>query len=317
MGTPGNLVLTSLSDEPVAGLRLGRLDLLRMDLSGGAAPGNKQFKLHLWLQRAERLGVSRLVSFGGPWSNHLHALAATGAEAGLETVGLVRGDHSDAPSAMLQDAERWGMNLHFLSRSEYRRRGDPDYLKKVKSRFAPCLVIPEGGAGPEGVLGCSGIADRMPDGNWAAAAVACGTGTTLAGLVSAGYPGWQLLLGVSVLKGHDGLQREVADRLPQAAMTPWRVDLRFHCGGYARVSPGLREFILAFEAIQGIPLDPVYTGKLLYGLGQMIAAGEIPDGRILALHTGGLQGRRGYDWLPDHRSARDVVGQSCGTTKKR
>ncbi len=124
-------MLTRLTDAPIAGVAMGNVALLRLDAGGGLAPGNKHFKLMGNLAEARRLGVGRLVSFGGPWSNHLHALAAVGAEQGFATVGIVRGDEDTAESAMLADARDWGMQLVRVSRAEYRRRHDPDYLSRT------------------------------------------------------------------------------------------------------------------------------------------------------------------------------------------
>jgi len=295
-------VLTQLTEAPVMCTSMHNVSLLRLDQTGGLAPGNKHFKLMGNLAEARRLGVNRLVSFGGAWSNHLHALAAVGREQGFETIGIVRGDDDVAETAMLADARGWGMKIVKVSRAEYRRRFEESYLDEARSRFAPCLLIPEGGANIEGVRGCMAIADLVKT---AAPAmrrlvVSVGTGTTLAGLV-AGLGHAYNITGVSALKAATDLEQRVGESLdllnvPQAAQ--WRILHEDHCGGFARANAGLREFMLEFERVQGIALEPVYTGKMMYAIHGRLASGAWRrDEPLLAVHTGGLQGRRGYRWL--------------------
>lgn len=295
-------MLTRLSDEPVAGVGMGNVTLLRLDRVGGLAPGNKHFKLMGNLARARQLGVTRLVSFGGAWSNHLHALAAVGAEQGFATAGIVRGDDDQPETAMLADARKWGMEIVRVSRSEYRRRFDESYLDDIRSRYAPCLLIAEGGANLDGVRGCMAIAHQLQLQMPAARTVVLpvGTGTTLAGL-AAGLDGACEIIGIAALKGARDLESRVRDMLDALDVSPtarWQILHDYHCGGFARASDGLREFMLAFERVQGVALEPVYTGKMLYAIHQRLRSGQwAPTQPLLAIHTGGLQGRRGYSWL--------------------
>lgn len=276
------------------------VSLLRLDLTGGLAPGNKYYKLKGNLSLARNAHQSRILTFGGAWSNHLHALAALGHEQGIETIGIVRGEEPATPSAMLRDASNWGMKLVYVSRTEYRSRNEPEYLQCLQGRFGPCMIIPEGGADATGVQGCTQIAEliskhaRQID----RVVVAVGTGTTLAGL-AIGLPNTNEILGISVLKGAEYLEQNVHE-LVGGNSSPksdnWRILHNHHCGGYARVSPELKQFILEFEQLHRIPLDPVYTGKMLFAIHQMIKNNENP-GQTVAVHTGGLQGRRGFSWL--------------------
>lgn len=294
-------LLTRLDDTPVLGVSMANVCLLRLDRQHGPAPGNKWYKLQGNLARARELGVSRLVSFGGAWSNHLHALAAIGREQGFATVGIVRGDDAEADTAMLADARHWGMDIHRVSRSEYRRRNDPQYLAAVQRQFGPCLVIPEGGANPEGVRGCQEIGQLIRQLAPGAGLVVLpvGTGTTLAGIAAGLGPGRQVV-GVSALKGATDLAQRVQQALgacDSAVPARWRILHDDHCGGFARVSQDLREFMLAFEAAHRIPLEPVYTGKMLLAIQRRLGAGQWdPACPVMAIHTGGLQGRRGYPW---------------------
>lgn len=293
-------LLQPLSDDPVLGVSMGSVSLLRLDLTGGLAPGNKHYKLQGNISLARNKGLSRILSFGGAWSNHLHALAALGYEQGFETIGVVRGEETSTPSAMLVDACNWGMQLVYVSRSEYRQRGEPEYLESLQSRFGPCLIVPEGGANPAGVEGCKDIAALIAAGEdtFDRVVLPVGTGTTIAGLVL-GLPNAIEILGISVLKGAEYLDKNVSELLlnqGRGNSDNWRIAHNFHCGGYAKISPELKEFMGEFERVHGVPLDPVYTGKMMFAIHQMIEEGDV-GGRIVAVHTGGLQGRRGFPWL--------------------
>ena len=295
-------MLHELTNTPVLGVSLGHVSLLRLDQTGGPAPGNKSFKLRHYFSEAKRLGITRLISFGGAWSNHLHALAATGYQLGVETVGIIRGELSEEKSAMLADVRRWGMRIVYVSRQEYQQRHDVAYQQQLKKRFAPCLLIPEGGASLAGAQGCMAVADiirqRAPLARHIVVPV--GTGTTMAGLV-AGLDESFEIDGISALKGAHDLAQRVQDLLPQLPFdnhAHWRILHDYHCGGFARADLSLRQFMLAFEAIHGIELDPVYTGKMLLAIHKLRVCGHWDeDAPVLAIHTGGLQGRRGYSWL--------------------
>lgn len=300
MLTQSSTNLFQLSSTPVLGVNMDSVSLLRLDLLGGAAPGNKVFKLRDSLYTAQAAGAKRIVSFGGAWSNHLHALAALGAELDLQTIGVVRGGETETP--MLDDARRWGMRIIPVSREDYRRRYDSDWISELEQQHAPCRVIPEGGASEEGVRGCLEIAHIINRAApmFARIAVPVGTGTTLAGLV-AGLSGATEVFGIAALKGANDLEQRVQASLDASGLTaqlPWQILHDWHCGGFARVNAQLRAFMLAFEQSQGIPLEPVYTGKMLYALHSLLADGRWSAHEpVLAIHTGGLQGRRGYAWL--------------------
>jgi 1-aminocyclopropane-1-carboxylate deaminase len=299
-----NNLLTRLGSEPVNGATMANVSLLRLDRIGGLAPGNKSFKLRQNMAQARRLGIQRLVSFGGAWSNHLHAVAAFGRDAGFSTVGIVRGEATAQESPMLADARAWGMQIVNVSRTEYRRRNDVDYLEQIKQQFAPCLVIPEGGANLAGAEGAMAIAQLIRQGapETRRVVISVGTGTTLAG-VAAGLGDGYEVVGISALKGATDLEQRVAQLLVGiggSAVARWHIEHDYHCGGFARVNQPLREFMLSFEQVHSVPLEPVYTGKMLFAVQQLQLSGQWhPDTPVLAIHTGGLQGRRGYAWLAD------------------
>jgi 1-aminocyclopropane-1-carboxylate deaminase len=295
-----------LDATPVLGVSLRNVSLLRLDQTGSPAPGNKSFKLAHYFDEARHRGISRLVSFGGVWSNHLHALAAAGQHHGIATIGIVRGDECGEDTAMLADARRCGMRLLPVSREEYRQRHTVAYQQQLLAQFGPCLLIPEGGASVMGAMGCAAIAELIREHAPLARTIAVpvGTGTTLAGL-AAGLDEHRELFGISALRGAFDLDERVRDLVDALGhgvgsghCARWRVLHDFHCGGFARVDSPLREFMLAFEAMHRVSLEPVYTGKMLFAIHQLRKRGEWDtNSPVLAIHTGGLQGRRGYPWL--------------------
>lgn len=285
--------------------------MLRLDCEGGAAPGNKQFKLKPFIAQAQAEGAQRLVSFGGVWSNHLHALAAVGFEQGIATVGIVRGSPQETHTAALLDARRWGMAIEPVGRAQYRQRNDAAYQATLVQRYAPCLLIPEGGGSAVGASACAEIAAHIVSSSCAARRIVLpvGTGTTLAGIVAALPPDYEVV-GISALKGAKDLSSRVEQLLKQLGArnhARWQILHEHHCGGFARLSAPLKEFILAFEQVQKkqiaeqpeLQLDPVYTAKMLFAVFNLQVSGQWnAQEPVLAIHTGGLQGRRGFSLMP-------------------
>lgn len=287
---------------PAWELRGVEVSLWRLDRLDAAASGNKVFKLAENLQAARAAGHSRILSFGGAFSNHIHALALYGAAAGFETVGIIRGEASSQTNPTLSDASAAGMQLHFVDRETYRRwtqdeRDNPALLQELQQRFGPCYVIPEGGANALGVLGCRALGGalaqmvEMPD----VVVLPSATGSTLAGLV-AGLENRCPVLGIAVLKGGNFIAEQIRGYLRDLDAEhgdTWRIALDHHDGGYARSSAALRDFVAEFSERTGIGVEPVYSGKMLYAIHQIIERGEFASGtRVLAVHTGGMQGAR-------------------------
>jgi 1-aminocyclopropane-1-carboxylate deaminase len=265
--------------------------VLRLDQTDPKVSGNKPFKLSGYLALARKTGRNRLLTFGGAWSNHIHATAFAARSAGIACTGIIRGERPQVPSPTLQDAAAAGMDLRFVSRSEYRRLTNAP-LEELQNMYPDMIVIPEGGAGPTGVRGAAKIMDLIPEGSADWIVCACGTGTTLAGLISAA-PGGTDLLGVSVLKGHAGLYQDISELVPHAPDIQLHLTDRFHLGGYARFDALLIRFMNEFHEQHGIPTDIVYTAKLMLALDTLGSEGFFPpDSRVIAIHSGGLQGNR-------------------------
>lgn len=255
--------------------------------------GNKWRKLKYILDHALSLGAHTLISMGGAYSNHLHALAYVGRELGLKTVGLIRGEQPDTLNPTLADMRNWGMELKFVSRSDYRdlrHYKDRQDLPGINPRQ---YWLPEGGAQ---ALALKGVAElvREIDMPYDMLCVPCGTGTTLAGIIEA-VPESVSVMGFAALKNAGFLTADVESLLSRPYAN-WQINPDYHFGGFAQVNAGLMAFIEAFELKTHVPLEPVYTGKMLYGLYDLIAQGCFKPGqRIIAVHTGGLQGKRGFD----------------------
>ena len=287
--------------EPVAAAYGVRLLLWRDDLMNPDLPGNKARKLKYNLAAARQQGHHTLLTFGGAYSNHIAAVAAAGRLLGFRTIGLIRGDEPAAGAALnptLAQATADGMSLHYLDRPAYRRRAEPEFVAEQLARFGPAYVLPEGGTNALALPGCAElVAEIRHQVEFDALAVAVGTGGTLAGLLT-GLAGQQHAVGVAALKNGSFLRAEI-DALTQssAGLTCDNYSLQtdYHFGGYAKYSAGLLGFIQQFQARHGVLLDPIYTGKLLFGVLDLIGTGYFRRGSmVVAIHTGGQQAWAGW-----------------------
>lgn len=268
-----------------------REDLLHPHISG-----NKWRKLKYNLQEAQRQGHHTLLTFGGAYSNHIAATAAAGQAYGLRTIGIIRGEEHLPLNPTLALATETGMALHYISREKYRLKDEPAFLAALKEQFGQVYFLPEGGTNLLAVKGCTEIVQDI-DMAYDYICCAMGTGGTLAGIV-AGLAGQQQVLGFPALKGGDFLKEEV-QQLVQAysgeTYTNWQLITDYHFGGYAKAKPELLTFMEQFKQQHGIQLEPIYTGKMLFGLFDLITKGYFEAGsRIVAVHTGGLQGNAGF-----------------------
>ncbi len=278
--------------EPLFERRGVELWLKRDDLLHPVISGNKWRKLKYSLQHALSLGADTLISMGGAYSNHLHALAYTGHVLGLKTIGFIRGGQPDPLTPSLADMRAWGMELRFVSRADYRQ------LRLYKSWQAlPDIKpgqywLPEGGAQALALQGIAELVHEL-DSPYDVLCAPCGTGATLAGLIAAA-PKKANIIGFAALKNAGFLTADIAALLGRQ-QDNWQVNLDYHFGGFAKTNAELLAFIAGFEARTAIPLEPVYTGKMLYGLYDLLKKDYFSAGqRIIAIHTGGLQGNRGF-----------------------
>ena len=272
-----------------------RLFLKREDLINKYVSGNKWRKLRYNLEEAAKSGFSTLLTFGGAYSNHIHATAAAAREAGFCSIGIIRGEETFPLNPTLEFATGCGMELHYLSRESYRNKNELELIESLKKKFGKFYLLPEGGTNLLALKGCAEIIDEI-DIDYDMICVSVGTGGALAGIIT-GLKGRNKAIGYSALKGNF-LKEEIEKliRLNQSEYINWEVCTDYHFGGYAKFDMSLIDFINSFRRTTGIALDPVYTGKMMYGIYKMIEEGKFGERKnILAIHTGGLQGIAGFN----------------------
>jgi 1-aminocyclopropane-1-carboxylate deaminase len=246
------------------------LSIKREDLLHPLISGNKFRKLKYNLIEAEKRGFDTLLTFGGAYSNHIAATAYAGKKQDFKTIGIIRGEelsYSWRANPTLKLASEHGMRFKFVSRDSYRGKENPFYLKKLQEEFGPFHTLPEGGTNTLAVKGCEEILSPL-DADFDL--VCC-----------------SVVLGFPALKGN--FLRE--DIRKFATKDNWKLNTDYHFGGYAKVTAELIDFINDFRSRTEIPLDPVYTGKMVFGILDLIEKDYFPpETSILAIHTGGLQG---------------------------
>lgn len=263
-------------------LWLKRDDLIHEEISG-----NKWRKLKYNIAEAEKQGLERILTFGGAYSNHIAATAAAGKVFGIETVGVIRGDEG-FENKTLQDAKENGMQLHFISRAEYKLKTEERFIQQLKDQFGAFYLIPEGGANELGVQGCEEIMKEMKQ-SFDVIAISAGTGTTAAGVCRKLEN--ENLMVFPALKGGGFIKDELKQYCSEGQLQNVQLQLEYHFGGYGKTKPEQLQFMSDFFEEYGVELDKIYTSKLMFGLFDLIRKGHFKKGtKILAIHTGGLQG---------------------------
>lgn len=267
----------------------------RDDLIHPFISGNKWRKLKYNLMYAKQQGFKTLLTFGGAYSNHIYATAAAGKQFGFHTIGIIRGEEVLPLNPTLEFSKSQGMTLRYVDRQQYRNKEQQSFIDSLKEKFGEFYLIPEGGSNHLAVKGCAEIVVELQQENvdFDMICSACGTGGTLAGLVSSLSPR-QRAMGFAALKGAAFLQQEVEGLLSDSCYVNngnWSIELDYHFNGYASITYELVKFMEWFTQETGVQLDPVYTGKMLYGLCDLVEKGAFQFGEtIVVLHTGGLQG---------------------------
>ena len=266
-----------------------RLFIKRDDLIHPFVSGNKWRKLKYNLIEAKKRGFSQVLTFGGAFSNHIYSSAYAIEEAGMSSIGVIRGEELNTSNFTLNFASSHGMKFHFLDRSSYRNKYSFDVLSELKSIYGDFFLIPEGGSNEFAVEGVGEMLDELTD-DYSHICCACGTGGTLAGIANKSTS--QLIIGFPVLKNGEFLKADIDNLIDKD--TDYHLACGYHFGGYAKINRDLVIFMDDFYAATNIQLDPVYTAKMMYGVIKEIENGNIPSGsRVLAIHTGGLQGLEG------------------------
>jgi len=270
-----------------------RLSVKREDLLHPIISGNKFRKLKYNILEAKKQNKNTLLTFGGAYSNHISATAFAGKEFGFKTIGIIRGEelakdfaHTVNTNSTLNFAYKNGMKLKFVNRSVYRKKNELSFIEQLKNEFGNFYLIPQGGTNTLAVKGCEEILNEN-DTKYDYICVASGTGGTISGIINSVKPK-QKVIGFPALKG-DFLEKEIQPYIKKNKNYQWIHD--FHFGGFAKINNELIRFINDFYNQYKIPLDPIYTAKMFYGIEKLIEGDFFKKGtEILAIHTGGLQG---------------------------
>jgi len=286
-----------LQDIPTQKIKISNpnfsLFIRREDLIHPFISGNKFRKLKYNLVQAKAENHHTLLTFGGAFSNHIAATAFAGKEYGFKTIGIIRGDELESKiliNPTLKFAQECGMQFKFVTREEYRHKTEADFIENLKHEFGDFYYVPEGGTNEFAVQGCEEILTQ-DDSQYDFVCSAVGTGGTISGIINSSFP-HQKVLGFPALKG-DFLNNEIRKFVHKEN---WELITDYHFGGYGKVNPELIAFVNQFYAENQVPLDPIYTGKMVFGVIDLISTNYFPENsKILLIHTGGLQGISGMN----------------------
>jgi 1-aminocyclopropane-1-carboxylate deaminase len=269
------------------------LEIKREDLLHPFISGNKFRKLKYNLLQAKAENQETVLTFGGAYSNHIAAVAYAGKEQGFKTIGVIRGEelgNKIAENPTLKFAQECGMQFEFVTREDYRLKTEPDFIANLQQKFSSFYLVPEGGTNEYAIKGCEEILTEE-DAAFDFICCAVGTGGTISGIINSTFP-HQKVLGFPALKG-DFLKDEIRKF---AANKNWELITDYHFGGYGKVTEELIQFINQFYKQTQVPLDPIYTGKMVFGVIDLIQKNYFPNNaKILLIHTGGLQGIQGMN----------------------
>ncbi len=269
--------------------------LQREDLIHPFVNGNKYYKLKYNLKKAKEKNFDTLLTFGGAYSNHIYAVSAAAKLFGFNSIGIIRGEEYKPLNPTLQFAVNNEMKLHYLDRKTYRKRTDPEFRKEIAKQFGDVYIIPEGGTNELALKGTAEILDNIEvEFDYLCSAV--GSGGTLAGLIT-GLNGKKNAIGFSALKGGKYLTETINELLSNSSIRQfdnWQIQSDYHFGGFAKINHELIDFMEWFRSENEILLEPLYTGKMIYGINDLITKNYFPkNSKIVAIHTGGLQGLEG------------------------
>jgi 1-aminocyclopropane-1-carboxylate deaminase len=280
------------------------LFLKREDLIHPFVSGNKFRKLKYNIRAAKELQKDTLLTFGGAFSNHIAATAIAANLNGFKSIGIIRGDELGKDlgktlesNTTLREACRNGMTFEFVSREVYRNKATTDFNNQLKERFGDFYLIPEGGTNKLAVKGCAEILTKE-DLKFDYICCAIGTGGTISGLINSAASD-QKVIGFPALKG--GFLQDEIQKF--TSKENWRLETAYHFGGYAKYNEALIHFVNQFSKQNNILLDPIYTGKMLFGILDLVGKNQFPpNSKIVAIHTGGLQGIEGFNQKLQHKN---------------
>jgi 1-aminocyclopropane-1-carboxylate deaminase len=290
---PVQQVKLSVTEEAQVELYVKRTDLVHPDISG-----NKWYKLKYNIIEADKSGYTKVLTFGGAFSNHIYATASAGKIFGFDTIGVIRGEEYAELNPTLKHARECGMHLHYMNREDYRLKTTGEIINRLKNIYGNFYLVPEGGSNVTGVKGSAEILNNS-DNNYDYICTSCGSGGTLAGIISA-LNGRNKALGFAVLKDAGFLKNIVNQLIKDYSgkeFSNWDLITGYHFGGYAKFNDELINFVRWFYSETTIPIEPIYSGKMFFGILDLIKKNFFKKGdRILAIHTGGLQGLKGIEY---------------------
>ena len=310
------------------------LNILRLDRTDPLISGNKWFKLKYNLIEAKQQGCKTLLSFGGPFSNHIHALAAAGKRQQFNTIGIIRGEEYLPLNQTLSDAIDNGMKLYYINRKTYRNKHLPEVIEQLLSTIITdqpfpnasakedIYIVPEGGTNKLAIKGAAEIIQLISN-DTDFICVPCGTGGTISGVISGlekSKTHHATVYGFPALKGAEFLHKDISSLLDNHTInTSWQLFYDYHFGGFGKINKQLALFLEGFEQTHHIELDPIYTSKMLYAIMDLIKRDFFPKGsKITAIHTGGLQGKRGMQQKIQtliHKPIKNTNKKLTGNTK--
>ncbi|MBS1782291.1 MAG: pyridoxal-phosphate dependent enzyme [Bacteroidetes bacterium] len=266
------------------------IDILRLDLLHSIISGNKWYKLRPNIEAAKKAKIFTILTFGGAFSNHLIATAAAATQFGLQSVGVVRGlDAETTLNPTLEACKHYGMKLHFVSREDYRKKESHEFLMNLQNLYGKAFIIPEGGANENGRLGAEDIGKLIPH-SYSHVCVSVGSGTSAVGILRQ-LSLEQQLLGFAPMKRGKYLESVISQHLLPKFLPNFQLFDQWHFGGFGHWKPELLDFMNRFYLFETIPLDMVYTAKMMFGVFDLIQQNYFPKkAKILCVHTGGLQG---------------------------
>ena len=268
--------------------------------------GNKYRKLKYNIEEAKNSNQTTLLTFGGAFSNHILAVAGAGAEFGFKTIGVIRGEELESKigeNPTLAKAQELGMQFYFVSRTAYRDKEEASFVSHLHEKYGSFYLVPEGGTNNLAIKGCEEILTDADKEYFTHITCAVGTGGTISGLINSSGQNQQII-GFSSLKG--AFLSEVIRNF--VSKTNWSINDSYHFGGYGKVTDELIQFLNSFYSQTAIPLDPVYTGKMVFGVLDLIEKGYFPENsKILMIHTGGLQGIKGMNFALKNKNKEIIV----------
>jgi 1-aminocyclopropane-1-carboxylate deaminase/D-cysteine desulfhydrase-like pyridoxal-dependent ACC family enzyme len=267
----------------------------RIDLVHPVISGNKWYKMKYNIDKMMKQKKETLLTFGGAFSNHIHATVEAGKAFGFKTIGLIRGEEHLPLNETLKYAVDNGMELHYINRATFRKRDSDEFLEELKKEFGDVYILPLGGTNKIALKGCAEIVEQI-DIDYDYICSASGSGGTFAGIV-AGLNGNKKGVVFPALKGGGFLEDVISDLVFEYRgknFSNWSINTDFHFGGFAKLTKELVDFTIEFEKLNGFELDYIYINKMMYGISELIKSGYFKTGEtIIAIHSGGLQGNYG------------------------